>query len=406
MHFFMTKLDGEAAPPAVFTESKDLQQRGGTNELLPTNAANPYGLAVLDQDTEDAAVYKLIDGQVEFVRIRSLQQLEAQGVKGTGLVSRLISRLNRWVSRMVGGPISGWYLYYRLIRRGRKATLAVDLHNATSCIDDDQFQRNLDLLAEAFPTFVGAVANSKARVERAPLMGRIAGDQAERRWTLMLDFDMPEVKVSELNFKLNPHENWITSKLAVAVLLSQPSTVEIIKRLDKVAAAIYREASHYHGIFANKQYKALKIGLKRDIARLRSDPIRLTYFLVRPLLGIIGMISDDTPDLSDSDGSDLVLPVELHGSIADGTELIKAADALSPPDHPFAGVPEFDQTAIHPSSKVVPHDNDIGHVTDSLTPTLVDPPSPGTHPIRFSGGCDCGYNPNNCGAGHFCRWQY
>jgi hypothetical protein len=23
-----------------------------------------------------------------------------------------------------------------------------------------------------------------------------------------------------------------------------------------------------------------------------------------------------------------------------------------------------------------------------------------------AGGCDCGYNPRTCGAGHTCRWQY
>lgn len=26
--------------------------------------------------------------------------------------------------------------------------------------------------------------------------------------------------------------------------------------------------------------------------------------------------------------------------------------------------------------------------------------------VQFGNGCDCGYTPNNCGAGPFCRWQY
>jgi hypothetical protein len=25
--------------------------------------------------------------------------------------------------------------------------------------------------------------------------------------------------------------------------------------------------------------------------------------------------------------------------------------------------------------------------------------------ITFAGGCDCPDNPNDCGAGHFCRWR-
>lgn len=25
--------------------------------------------------------------------------------------------------------------------------------------------------------------------------------------------------------------------------------------------------------------------------------------------------------------------------------------------------------------------------------------------VKFAGGCDCGYSPGTCGAGHFCRWS-
>lgn len=24
--------------------------------------------------------------------------------------------------------------------------------------------------------------------------------------------------------------------------------------------------------------------------------------------------------------------------------------------------------------------------------------------VKFGGGCDCGFNPGNCGSGSFCRW--
>ncbi|MGW5158666.1 hypothetical protein ACWEPN_24590 [Nonomuraea wenchangensis] len=36
------------------------------------------------------------------------------------------------------------------------------------------------------------------------------------------------------------------------------------------------------------------------------------------------------------------------------------------------------------------------------------PTNDSSHEVKFgaAAGCDCGYNPNTCGAGWACRWQY
>lgn len=49
-----------------------------------------------------------------------------------------------------------------------------------------------------------------------------------------------------------------------------------------------------------------------------------------------------------------------------------------------------------------------GNAGTSPSGTTGTPANDSSHGVQFgaSAGCDCGYNPNNCGAGWACRFQY
>ena len=238
------------------------------------------------------------------------------------------------------------------------------MHPPYAPVDDHQLRTNLDHLADAFPTFTGCLANSRYRVPGMPMAARVPDGDGGRRWTVLIDFDVPAAAADELpGVRLDPEEDWLPSKGAVTLLLVQDVTVEHVLRLDRAALAMVREATAYHRM-GGRYAKALKTGVKRDWAALRKDPVRLTRVLLNPVRSVIGM-SEEWLDDFDLGDADLGQMGEAGAALADG------ADSLAPdPPDPDAGAGQAGE-------------------------------------VHFAGGgCDCGFNPRTCGAGAFCRWQY
>lgn len=309
-------------------EAANLTDRDGIEILDPQNEKVPYGTTVLDEGSKDVAIYKMLENYVDFVRARTVEQLQNSGLIGRNTFERIAIK--------AGG---GYYLYYRLVQRGKQATIAVDLDTPFHAVNAYQFGENLDLLRDAFPIFLGCIANTKAKVPNVPRMVQIHDINGNHRWTLMIDLDVPAIKGSKKVGKLVPSSDWIFSKKSVAILLSHPICTDAIKKLDTVAFRILDEANAYHRR-GGKYLKALKIGLKRDIEKALSNPVQFTRLLVIPVLGALGVI----PNAIDEQSFILDLfeasweanfPVELQGFVKDGQELFEVAEAYTNEDSSF-----------------------------------------------------------------------
>lgn len=189
---------------------------------------------------------------------------------------------------MEGGVIGYWH-NYKLIRRGRKATLAANIDSLYNVVTEETLRSDPDVIAAAFPTFVARLANAKTQAPGLPMAGHIPDDSGNRFWTLLVDFDTPTI---DKPFHLSPDIDWTSSRRSLIALFTHPVMGKATRDIDATAYALLDDARKYFMNPLRKRWIAYKCGVRRDWRRLRRDPIGLTILTIGPLLGLVDAAED------------------------------------------------------------------------------------------------------------------
>lgn len=259
--------------------------------VVDPESTSPFGITFLGVDPpeqwpdpgsdEDIALSELgvrymvaEDGTVDFYRVRTLQTLQKSG------------EIDKFRCQLASeNGILGYWHQYKLVRRGQKALIAIDVHPPYADITDQVLSDYPDIIADAFPMFIACLANSKTRVPGSAMMGKIPDGSGQTRWTLLVDVDIHPSTTHW--YPVDPTAEWNKSTESIASILAQSQIGEAVTQIDRVAYSMVADAHRYFNMPGAKQWVSLKASARRSWAHAKKDPVGMTLLIIRPLLGII-----------------------------------------------------------------------------------------------------------------------